>query len=246
MKRKLFVLFFLFSFALLFISLALADTEGENGVLLFSPVAGSIYHKIPGSDPMPEQKDWGPEAGLFAAYLRDNFNLIAFPYWASANGSNVWGIVSHADYYINTWEGINPLFGIGFDLTRIDVKNTTTGDTWVTAPWPKVGVRFGFADAFSITPYIAYVYEHVKTTNTENDYHSPLYGIKLEYNLHHAIITSLKYAYKQTRNGRNGHQIKFNMATMITKRWGTFLKIDYCRQIFDEYVTILAGPVIVF
>ncbi|MFH1874881.1 MAG: hypothetical protein ABH859_06830 [Pseudomonadota bacterium] len=224
----------------------LAFELGEKKVFIVSPIAGPIYHKLPAMGRMPSQADWGPNFGLFSALLAKNMNWIAFPYYATANNAEVWGVVTHYDYYLPVSDFIQPVFGAGFDVTKIDVKNSSMGDTLVIAPWPKVGVRFKISDNLHLIPYTAYLYQYIDTAGASRNYQSALFGLQIQYHFNHFLMAKLKYYYRYTYNGRDGHDVKLRVHLLANKNFGLTARFQYSKQIFDEFVSILVGPAIIF
>lgn len=253
-KLKYILLIFIF---LLIGNISLAeepapDPEHSNGhpngrMFFVAPIGGAIYHKLPSMNPrMPSQADWGPSFGIFSAFISNSITLITFPYYATANNATVYGDVTHFDYYFNWKERFQPLVGGGFDITKIDVKGTSRGDTLVVAPWPKVGMRFKLSRYFSVTPYVAYLYQYVDITNSLRHYHSGVFGAHLRFQLNRRFMAKLKYYYRYTHDGRNGHDIKLRLHFMASRRLGIMTRFQYSKQVFDEFISILGGPAIIF
>lgn len=227
-----------------------SNNHDDDGVMILAPSGGVIRHVLSATGRAPEQVGWGPYTGLFYGWMRKDFSLIALPSWADANGSYVYGITTHFDYYFDASERIKPLAGLGFAAIRIDDKDTSVGDITVLAPWPKAGVRFIMPiEGLSIDPYASYLYQHVdmhQMMGGDREYHSALFGMNIHYDFRHFLRFTLKYYYRLTHDGRDGSSVRFRTVCAFTKHVGAFLRVDYSRQVVDEYVTVLAGPAIVF
>ena len=223
------------------------EASHKKAVNVIAPVGGVIRHTLPAMGRAPSMTDWGPEAGLFYGRFTGRSHLIVFPYWADANGSHVWGGVSHLDYYFPFKEWVQPLVGAGFNFTKIDVKNSSANDLQVFAPWFKLGMRFKLpVQGLSVSPYVAYLFQHVDMTRAEPTYHSALFGINLHYHFHHSLQATLKYYYRYTHDGRNGHVARVRFIARLHRRFGIYVRSEYAKQVFDEYVNILAGPAFIF
>lgn len=247
MKAIKLLILFLVVFAC--VSSAVAQEEKvpakPDRVIFIAPLGGAIRHELAAMGRSPALTDWGPMTGLFFGYMRKNLSLIAFPYWADANGCYVYGAVVHLDvFFTNNWW--QPMVGFGGDVTKIDDKNASMVDINVFAPWSKLGMRFNTPiKGFSVTPYLGYLFQLVDTKWSESTYNTMLYGINLNYN-RGPLMAALKYYYGYDFDGRNIHSLKLQGGSLITKRIGFYAKIEYARQVVDEYLTFLAGPSIVF
>jgi hypothetical protein len=231
-------------------SLPAMDGGGQREhrrVIVVAPAAGFIRHTLPAMGPVPEQTDWGPEAGIFLGYFKESVSIIGFPYWADANGSHVYGAVGHVDLYFGTKRWWNPLFGFGMDATRIDDKDTDIMDLSVFAPWGKLGMRFILpVRGLSITPYAAYLFQLIDMSRFERTYHSVLFGLNMHYHFHRRLQIALKYYYCYTHDGRNGQRIRLRFISAFSRHVGVFLRAEYAKQVFDEYVSVFIGPSFVF
>jgi hypothetical protein len=196
---------------------------------------------------MPEMTDWGPMAGLFFGHFRKPLTVILFPYWADANGAHIIGGTGHFEFYFLEDRWYNPVFGVGMNIIKIDVKNTTMGDLVDFAPWVKAGMRFKLpVRGLTVTPYVAYLYENVDMSMADDTYNSILFGINLHYYLHRRLQVALKYYYGYTINGKNSQRVRLRFISALTDHVGVFLRAEYANQIYDKYLSVIVGPSFVF
>ncbi len=219
----------------------------KKGVSVLAPNAGFIRHTLPAMGRAPERTDWGPMAGLFFGHFNKSLTAIVFPYWADANGAHIIGGIGHLDLYFLKKRWYNPVFGVGMNAIRIDVKNTNRGDLNSFAPWGKLGMRFRLpVRGLSITPYVSYLFETVDVTMADQSYNSILFGVNLHYYLNRRLQVALKYYYRFTHDAEDGYRARLRLISSIHDHVGIFLRAEYADQIYDKYVSVIAGPSFVF